>query len=113
MTKIATLPKKFLALTVLLATYVISAQAQQAATGTKTQPAKAATYQIVNVAEVSEPADSKENAGEVYYRYKGIANIEEAKLAWIKDNPETYRKMTEEGARPASPKAGSRTTGTK
>lgn len=76
-----------------------SIQAQQTATSKTPVTKSSAQLQIANpVPPTTEKATlSKQdgNASLVYYNYKGITNLEEAKAAWIKDNPETYKKMIE------------------
>ena len=66
-------------------TSTIVAQQATDARITKT-PSKA------NVAPAVQAKGNKQASDLPYYNYKGIANLEQAKVAWIKDNPEAYKK---------------------
>jgi len=92
MSKISNFPK-LLTLVIRCAVYINSAQAQQAATEaasrTGAKPRTAVSFTA------NQP---------VYFNYKGITNLEEAKVAWIKDNPELYEKMKQQNLAPATQK---------
>lgn len=80
--------------------FSVALHAQQTATSRTPIAKSSAPLQIANVVPPTAPEKttySKQdgNASLVYYNYKGITNIEEAKVAWIKDNPEAYKKMIE------------------
>lgn len=87
----------------LLAGYAVCATAQttSATPVIKTTP----TYQIdepVNQqgtdakgSPYSSVSEKELNASYPWFNYKGITNIQEAKLQWIQDNPAAYKQMQE------------------
>ena len=92
MSKISNL-SKLLTLVILCAFYINSVQAQQVATQAASKTGSKPRTAVSNTS--NQP---------VYFNYKGITNLEEAKVAWVKDNPELYKKMSQQNLAPATQK---------
>lgn len=101
--------KRFLPITILSAFLLVAsaATAQTTESGKKalnaspqSKTSKIGSYQIVNVNELNEAelneSSKKEESHAIYYHYNGIVNLEEAKQAWIKDNPDAYKQLLQE-----------------
>jgi protein involved in sex pheromone biosynthesis len=92
MKKTATL-YRLMAVAILLVACINTIQAKQ-----NEKTTKAEVQKQTNNVQVVKPANQSNHTlpkvtGYIYENYKGITNPEEAKKAWIKDNPETYRKV--------------------
>ena len=57
-----------------------------------TQNGSVQNLELARAAEKRNAALQAQPHKRVYENYKGIANQEEAKKAWIKDNPDAYKK---------------------
>ena len=84
----------------LLAFFGNTASAQQVATSKASTKAEYLKETQQHAATVT----GKNTTGLIYENYKGLTNLAEAKVAWVKDNPELYKKMTEEHNVPAASK---------
>jgi hypothetical protein len=75
--------------------FVNAANAQQEATPASSR-AQSGTSKTSNVENINKTG----KATLPYLNYKGIADKEQAKAAWIKDNPEAYEKFKNAPAQP-------------